>query len=460
MSPEPSSSKIGKSVGEKLRAARIAQHLTQSQLAAPDFSVSYISAIERGQIHPSLRALEILAQRLGLSSTQLLPARNQVDDRLNGPLGIAERDDDEIDLAFLEIQVLIREHSIEQALEQLGKIPQKRLKRHQILQYQYLYGWAQLRAAHYQESEYALIEALQIAKELNNQFLTLRILHLLAQTYLGMRNHTQALLSYQRCLHTLETSEQHDPFFAAQLYMQIGQYYTQQAQHNLHNQQEHLEQAITHFYKALETCDIYSTPETIQAAYLEQVRHYCNIDELELAIQYAYKCRYLADATRLKTQRSELYHYLGAVTLKQDASEARTFLDTALQQASKLQETDPLALASLYTTNASWYYAHQQLDEATTYATKAEELAAPFGDTLISAEMHIVLGRIYYARGEAEQGDRHFVTGLEMLEKLGHHEELADEAVQYAQLLEEHGKAHEAFTYFRRAFQSRQKLAK
>ncbi len=50
MSPEQASSKIGKSVGEKLRAARLAQHYTQSQLAAPDFSVSYISAIERGQI--------------------------------------------------------------------------------------------------------------------------------------------------------------------------------------------------------------------------------------------------------------------------------------------------------------------------------------------------------------------------------------------------------------------------
>src|SRR5215813_4915665 len=82
MSPEPPSNKIGKSVGEKLRAARIAQHYTQSQLAAPDFSVSYISAIERGQIHPSLRALEILAARLGLSSTQLLPARTQQEEQL------------------------------------------------------------------------------------------------------------------------------------------------------------------------------------------------------------------------------------------------------------------------------------------------------------------------------------------------------------------------------------------
>ncbi|MGZ6365810.1 MAG: helix-turn-helix domain-containing protein, partial [Ktedonobacteraceae bacterium] len=64
--------KLGQSVGAKLRAARLARKLTQSQLAQPDFSVSYVSAIERGQIQPSLRALEIFAQRLGVSSTELL----------------------------------------------------------------------------------------------------------------------------------------------------------------------------------------------------------------------------------------------------------------------------------------------------------------------------------------------------------------------------------------------------
>ncbi len=64
--------RIGQTLGAKLRAARLARKFTQSQLAQPDFSVSYVSAIERGQIHPSLRALEIFAQRLGISSSDLL----------------------------------------------------------------------------------------------------------------------------------------------------------------------------------------------------------------------------------------------------------------------------------------------------------------------------------------------------------------------------------------------------
>src|ERR1700693_2714415 len=69
---DPPHQQMGRSVGAKLKEARLAKKYTQSKLAGDDFSVSYISAIERGQIHPSLRALEIFAMRLGLSSKDLL----------------------------------------------------------------------------------------------------------------------------------------------------------------------------------------------------------------------------------------------------------------------------------------------------------------------------------------------------------------------------------------------------
>src|SRR5205807_2586489 len=95
--------RIGQTVGAKLRAARLARKYTQSQLAQPDFSVSYVSAIERGQIHPSLRALEIFAQRLGLSSSDLLS--KQTGQALQG---FSEKDAHEnkrdIELQLLEAQ--------------------------------------------------------------------------------------------------------------------------------------------------------------------------------------------------------------------------------------------------------------------------------------------------------------------------------------------------------------------
>src|SRR3954452_24569982 len=61
-------------LGERLRAARKARGLSQDQLAQPEFTKSYISAIERSKARPSLKALALLAGRLDVPMTTLLAA--------------------------------------------------------------------------------------------------------------------------------------------------------------------------------------------------------------------------------------------------------------------------------------------------------------------------------------------------------------------------------------------------
>ncbi len=51
-------------IGEKIRAARLAERLTQEQLAGDDLSKSYISEVERGRRTPRRITLKVLAQRL------------------------------------------------------------------------------------------------------------------------------------------------------------------------------------------------------------------------------------------------------------------------------------------------------------------------------------------------------------------------------------------------------------
>lgn len=449
MSPEQPSAKIGKTVGEKLRAARITQHYTQSQLAAPDFSVSYISAIERGQIHPSLRALEILASRLGMSSTQLLPSKSQQEERASAAAALSEREEDEVELDLLDAQILIIQGEAQSAITLLEHTSTRRLKREHQLQLRYLLGWAYYKINQYQESEYILSEATQIAKELNAQYLHLRILHQLALTYAAMRNYAQALLAHQRCLNQLEESGVQDPFFSAQIYIQMGQHYTRL---------ENFEQALEAFHKALSITEELTTTQSIQATYTNLSQYYAVAKDNELAMLYAYKSIQLHNFDIMKRLRSELYHYLGHAVMQTDSQQARNYLDTALQSPAVIQ--DHLTQASLLARNAEWYFAQQDLKEAERNALQAYQLAQTFGDTIITADTLIVLGRIEYAKKDYDQGGRHFVAGLDMLERLGSHEELADESVRYAQLLEEIGNEREAFTHIRRAFQSRQKLGR
>jgi transcriptional regulator with XRE-family HTH domain len=72
---------LRQSLGERMRIARSVARLTQQELAGQTYSKSYISAVERGKMTPSLSALRLLAVRLGVSLAYLLG-----EDRLAAPL--------------------------------------------------------------------------------------------------------------------------------------------------------------------------------------------------------------------------------------------------------------------------------------------------------------------------------------------------------------------------------------
>ena len=64
-------------LGARLRRARLTLNMTQSDVARGQFSVSYVSAVERGQIQPSLQSLEKLATRLQVPVHHLMRDDNQ-----------------------------------------------------------------------------------------------------------------------------------------------------------------------------------------------------------------------------------------------------------------------------------------------------------------------------------------------------------------------------------------------
>lgn len=446
MAPEPAANKIGKTVGERLRAARIAQNYTQGQLAAPDFSVSYISAIERGQIHPSLRALEILSTRLGLSSTQLLPNRVQQDDHHAAPLIQPERDNDENDLILLEIQVLLRQRDGAQAFAKLEKIPLKRLKQSQQLQHTYFTGWAAFLLNNLEASEYILNNLVQKTKDEEESYLNTHLLYLLGIVYAVLHKYEQALLVHQRCLNILKSATPQDAFFIAQVSMHLGNHYLETGD---------AEQAQQTFKDALEATNSFTSAKQKQQFYLGLSEHYADDKRFDLATIYGYKSLSLHNETSRKKQRSVLYHALGQALLKQEPAQAMAQLDETLRQDSVQQ--DALAQASLYLRKAQLYFSEHQLYEALDCAQEAHQLAKTYTDSPITAEILLTLGRIEYAQEEYAEGDVHFVEGLAILEQVGSQNELAEQSVRYAQLLENRGNEREAFTYFRRAFQTSQR---
>src|SRR5690349_9066561 len=70
---------LAEHVGRRIRKARQERGLTQEALAGPEFTKGYVSALERGTVRPSLKALQVFARRLNVEIIDLLAAREETD---------------------------------------------------------------------------------------------------------------------------------------------------------------------------------------------------------------------------------------------------------------------------------------------------------------------------------------------------------------------------------------------
>jgi tetratricopeptide (TPR) repeat protein len=312
----------------------------------------------------------------------------------------------------------------------------------------YLLGVAYLAASQFQEAETTLSDAVELAREQNDTYSKLQIYHQLGITHAAMHNYAQALSSHQYCLKLMEEIELEDPFLKAQIYMHLGQHAVALG---------NLEQAVEMFQQAIAADNSLTTSDQRKAAYWKISQHYIDNKDYILAALYSYKSEFLTNRQSTQLLMSEIYHYLGRALLRGDQEAAHTYLMNALQNERVLQ--DQLARASITTTLAEWFLKQKALREAEEHALQAYEMANNSGDTIVAKEALLTLGRIEYALSRYDDGDGHFVAGLAMLERLGLQEELTDQMARYAQLLEERGMVHEALTYFRRAFEGRQKIA-
>jgi tetratricopeptide (TPR) repeat protein len=90
-------------IGGRIRAARLAGHLTQQQLAGDRYTKAYISALELGHAKPSMAALDYLAPRLGTTPDRLLANPTAHWTRLDADLCLAAGRFDEAAETYLDL---------------------------------------------------------------------------------------------------------------------------------------------------------------------------------------------------------------------------------------------------------------------------------------------------------------------------------------------------------------------
>jgi transcriptional regulator with XRE-family HTH domain len=167
------------SLAERLRAARLAANKTQQELAGDRYSKAYISAIECGKMTPSVQALGLLAERLGLPASYFLGEGEADLGALapgNAAAGLRPRNaqqqrEEEILLALAEAEGWLRQGQPDKALPLLGTLdgPPPEVSRWEQPHWYWLAGWALQDTGRFAEAADLLTRGLAVAEEMAQQ---------------------------------------------------------------------------------------------------------------------------------------------------------------------------------------------------------------------------------------------------------------------------------------------------
>jgi len=283
--PSLETTNVGKAVaarvGTNIREVRTKLGMTQAQLAAPEFSISYISAIERGKIRPSLKALSILAKRLDVPLTFLLEGSpsGAAEARAVGYSPADSGPDQKIDVDLLQASVLIQQRACTDAQQLLNPMQAERITTDQAYRLYLLHGEVHMGLGEYQEAVVDLRTADSQGESLNDAEYTERARNLLGKAYFSLYNYTLAMENHLKCNTAIENGQITDQFFALDVFSNLANDYFRLGD---------LERAISYYHRALGLLhDMVHDSKIFAQKYLDISLHYKAIGKLTLARDYA-----------------------------------------------------------------------------------------------------------------------------------------------------------------------------
>src|ERR687883_1321213 len=190
----------GESIGQRLRRLRLEKGLSQRELAGPGVSYAYVSRIEGGQRRPSLRAIRVLARKLGVSAQYLE----------TGSMTTSE-EDREIRLSDAELRLRLGESvtGAEEAFHDVLREASEAGDLDAAIRAELGLGLSAARAGRNEEAVEHLERSIRSPRVTPDSHPDVYIT--LGNTYLDLDRPEQAAELYERCLDELAARGQDDP---------------------------------------------------------------------------------------------------------------------------------------------------------------------------------------------------------------------------------------------------------
>jgi transcriptional regulator with XRE-family HTH domain len=417
-------------IGQRLRRLRHERGMSQRELAGPGVSYAYISRIEAGARRPSVKALRMLARKLGVSA-----------DYLETGSEIREIDERELQIADAELELRLAENT-DQAEVKLEQLRTEALAAGDTVAASRANIALGLAAAHGGRNNDA-IERLEAGLELSPVSPSARpdVFATLGHAYASSGHPKKAVELFEHCLDEVASDAPED--FSAQVRFTTYLSYSLTDLGDLHRAEEVLDDALG---KAGELADAYS-----------RVRLYWSVARLNevggrpaAALDYIRRAIALLDVTDDTLHLARAHLLCGSIMLSQGrADEAGKHHELAEKLLGP--DAEPVDLSGLYADQARRATA---LDDAETAVRKAEAaVAAVAGD-----EYPHEKGRGFWALAEARSlagdtdgADQAFREATLLLEAHGHRREYVDAYRAWGKFLRRAGREEHALEVLERA---------
>jgi tetratricopeptide (TPR) repeat protein len=435
-------------LGQRLRRARLARNMTQSEVAQKQFSVSYISAVERGQIRPSLGALEKLAERLEVPLADLVRVEEPVilPSMTSGERVEASNERDEIEQRLREALVLTRQGNADAAVEALGRMNMKSLNQREQAQWHWYAAVAYLELGRPDEARREIQEAMPLAEQLGDAELRERLHNELGNAYHAMHKYQLAINQYREAYDAIEHEAVADPTFRLNVLYNLGN----EAWHlgDLDGAVQYLDQAAQLSQEVLD-------PQQLAAAYWTLSATFSSQNDSRRAKLYAVRSLAAYEDAGNRHLTARVFSRLGRAHAQSgQANEALAYLDTAYAMAE--QQHDSQALAEAKRGLATVYLNQGDVKKAAGAAQEALDMAIALDD-LQRAESLLVQASVLEAQKNANGARKAFEQAIALQEEADATQYLSDAYKQFSDFLERQGDNAHALELLKKAWQLRER---
>lgn len=449
-------------IADRVRTARIAANKTQQQLAGETYSKSYISAVERGKMTPSVQALGILAERLGLPISYFL-GESDMDLTNLAETSAAQRTSPERErqqreeaarLTLDQAEGYIRQNEADEAWNVLGATngePLEDLPIQERPRWYLLAGWSAIMKGWYKEATPLLERGLNLADNLRVQSapnqrphlaeLAERIRDMIGGAYYEQSQPEMALEYHRKCQIAISEGIVSDPELRLRIYKSLGNDYLALGRHN---------EAITFYQEASKLAEDMDDPRQQGLMYWGLALAYKAHGDLMRARIYFPKALAVFETLDNARLVAQLRSMFGLVLIQlKDYDEAEKNLRQSLGTAERSGDshTRGNALGNF----ASLHLAKGEVDKAIKTAHDGLKVVKESKDYRTEGQLYMTLAEAHQAKKDAAATEKAYKEAIAVFEQTQDREFIGRAHERYGQFLADQGQFQAAYQHMQQA---------